>query len=187
MSRSYRLRRFIQKRSEVSSARDRRRAVSGEIARSPRTISLMRRAGTEMQPVLGDAHRVQELFQQDRSRVDGFVCGCHVSLLSQWRSTISTSPGPADVQAKQMRHWSLMRMLCCPWRLPCTCSRRLPGAFSDASPGRGSLRVYPPGLRWRARSRPRADVVRGAPLRNAERAEKFISGRHAPISHEEQS
>ena len=31
---------------------------------------------------------------------------------------ISTSAGPAEAQVKQMRQWSLIRMLCWPWRLP---------------------------------------------------------------------
>ena len=46
ISRSYRICRFIQNRSDKLEYRDSRRAVSGLITRTPCTISLIRRAGT---------------------------------------------------------------------------------------------------------------------------------------------
>jgi hypothetical protein len=36
-------------------------------------------------------------------------------------------------QMKQMRHWSLIRMLHCPARLPLSCSSRLPGGLRNSS------------------------------------------------------
>src|SRR5262249_53115283 len=102
--------------------------------------ALVRHADRLGEGTLREPHRPQEFLDKHFPRMRwhpvGWDANTHATATSckraQWSSTISTSAGPISVQRKQMRYWSLMRILCCPWRSPARASNRLPGRMESS-------------------------------------------------------
>ncbi|MGB7160952.1 MAG: hypothetical protein WBD40_23020 [Tepidisphaeraceae bacterium] len=101
---------------------------------APRLHDLVHTARSNAQilreAILRNPERAQEFLEEDLTGMNRRkFLGRHRYLLlsAQWQSTISTSNASPPFHWKQIRHWSLIRMLYCPARSPESFSRRFAG------------------------------------------------------------
>lgn len=74
---------------------------------------------------LTNTQRLQPVFQQYFARMNQRNLSCHI--FSSMIINNFDMIGLPSSQQKQMRHWSLIRILYCPTRFPCSASSRFPG------------------------------------------------------------